>query len=222
MKTLIVTGGTIDLAFALQYVKQQEFDYFIASDAGMHFFEWAHITPQDIVGDFDSADVNELQKFRQDPQVQFHVYNPKKDYVDTELALRLAIDRDSSEIHILGGTGTRLDHVLGTVHVLGLALVQNIPCFLVDAYNRVRLVGAGRIEMKKAEQFGQYVSLIPLTTQVRGVTLSGFLYPLNDGTFDIFRSLGISNEIVQETAVIEITDGIAVLVESADEMVNQI
>lgn len=222
MKTLIVTGGTIDLAFALQYVKQQEFDYFIASDAGMHFFEWAHITPQEIVGDFDSADADELQKFRQDSQVQFHEYNPKKDYVDTELALRLAIDRGSSEIHILGGTGTRLDHVLGTVHVLGLALMQNVPCFLVDAYNRARLVGSGRTVLKKADQYGHYVSLIPLTTQVRGVTLSGFLYPIKNGTFDTFQSLGISNEIVQEVAVVEITDGVAVLVESADEMVIQV
>lgn len=222
MKTLIVTGGTVDLTFALRYVEQQKFDYLIASDAGMHFFEWSHITPQEIVGDFDSADRDELQKFRQDPQVQFHAYNPQKDYVDTELALRLAIDRGSSEIHILGGTGTRLDHVLGTVHVLGLALKEDIPCFLVDAYNRARLVGPGRTVLKKAEQYGHYVSLIPLTTQVSGVTLSGFFYPLKGGTFDTFQSLGISNEIVQEVAVVEITDGVAVLVESADEAVTPV
>ena len=219
-KTLIVTGGSLDIDFARRYVTLQKFDDFIASDAGMHFFDAAGITPREIVGDFDSANVKVLQKYREDPAVRIHTYDPKKDYTDTELALRLALTRGADEIHILGTTGTRLDHMLGTVHVLGLALLKNVPCFLIDPYNRLSLIGEGKTVLKKERQYGKYVSLIPLTTRALGVTLKGFLYPLQDGTLDAFQSLGLSNEIIEDEASVEIREGVVILAESSDKAVD--
>lgn len=216
MKTLIVTGGFLDMEFALPYVKQQKFDYFIASDRGIHFFAATGMPVNEIVGDFDSADKMELHAFQKNTDILFHAYQPQKDETDTELALQLAIKRGSTEIHILGGTGTRLDHVLGTVHLLGLALQQGIQCFLIDAHNRIRLIGKGSTVLKKEGQYGYYISLLPLTTKVCGVTLTGFQYPLHDGTLETFHALGVSNEIVAQEAVITIEEGIAVLAETKD------
>lgn len=215
MKTLIVAGGTIDLSFALPYIRQQGFGYKIAADSGIRFFVQAGIRPDEVLGDFDSADPAQLAKLREDPRIRFHQYPPQKDAVDTELALQLAIERQSSEIHILGGMGTRLDHMLATVRLLGFAMQREIPCYLVDAHNRVRLV-QGRTPLKKAGQYGTYVSLLPLTTQVTGVTLTGFKYPLHSATLGGFSSLAISNEIVGEEAVVELEEGVLVLVESRD------
>lgn len=215
MKTLIVTGGTVDLPFARAYVRQQDFDYYIASDSGIHFFRDAGIRPHEVLGDFDSADPRQLLELQQDAHICFHKYRPEKDAVDTELALQLAIERGSSEIHILGGTGTRLDHVLATVRLLGFAMERGIPCYLVDAHNRVQLI-QHRMVLKKTDQYGHYVSLMPLTTQVKGVTLTGFKYPLDHATLDSFHSIGISNEIVDEEAVVDFTEGILILVESKD------
>ena len=80
---------------------------------------------------------------------------------------------------------------------------------------RSRLIH-NRTLLKKAQQYGRYISLIPLTTQVKGVTLTGFKYPLYHATLDSFHSIGISNEIEAEEAVVDFTDGILILVESAD------
>ncbi len=204
------------MAFALSYVEQQKFDYFIASDSGLHFFAASGLPVHEVVGDFDSADAKELQALQQNADILFHTYEPQKDETDTEIALKLAITRGSTQIHILGGTGTRLDHVLGTVHLLGLALQQKIPCYLVDAHNRIRLIPEGSTVLQKAEQYGHYTSLLPLTTKVCGVTLTGFAYPLEDGTLETFSSLGVSNEIVEQTAQITIKNGVAVLIESKD------
>lgn len=215
MKTLIVTGGFVDLPFAKSYLGQQNFDYYIAADSGIHFFMQAGIRPHEVLGDFDSADAEQLLELQRDTQIHFHKYQPEKDAVDTELALQLAIERGSSEIHILGGTGTRLDHVFGTVRLLGFAMERDIPCCLVDTHNRVRLIQK-RTVLKKAEQYGRYISLIPLTTQVKGVTLTGFKYPLSDYTLCGFHSLCISNEIVMEEAAVDFTEGILILVESKD------
>lgn len=214
-KTLIVTGGTVDVSFAKSYIRQQNFDYYIASDSGIHFFVQAGIKPQEVLGDFDSADAGELSAFRQDGDLLFHQYQPEKDAVDTELAVQLAIERGSSEIHILGGTGTRLDHVLASVRLMGFAMERGIGCYLVDAHNRVRLIER-RTVLKKDEQYGHYVSLLPLTTQVTGVTLTGFKYPLNDYLLGGFHSIGISNEILEEEAVVDFADGILIMVESVD------
>ncbi len=217
MKTLIVAGGTLDMPFAAAYTRQQGFDYTVAADAGMHFFAQVGIRPDEILGDFDSADPRQLQQFQQDPQIKFHTFPPQKDAVDTQLALELAIERGSSEIHILGGTGTRLDHVLASVRMLGIGLKHSIPCYLVDAHNRIRLVqGKSRTVIKKSAQFGRYVSLIPLTAYASGITLTGFQYPLQDYTMDGFDSLGISNEVAAEEAVVEVAEGILVLAETKD------
>lgn len=215
MKTLIVTGGTLDHAFALSYLQQHAFDYMIAADAGIRFFIQAGIRPDEVLGDFDSADPKQLQQLCADPHIIFHRYRPEKDAVDTELALELALDRNSSEVHILGGTGTRLDHMLGTVRLLGFAAERGVGCYLVDAHNRIRLIRE-RTVLEKAGQYGDYVSLIPLTTQATGVTLTGFKYPLQDYTLGGFSSLGISNEIVEETAAVDLKEGILILVESRD------
>ncbi len=215
MKTLIVTGGTLEHAFALSYLERHKFDYFIAADSGIRFFAQNSIRPDEVLGDFDSADPAQLQQFSEDAGIIFHKYRPEKDAVDTELALQLAIDRGSSEIHILGGTGTRLDHVLGTVRLLGFAMEREIPCFMADAHNRVRLIQKQTV-LKKNEQYGRYISLIPLTTKVTGVTLSGFKYPLCEHTLDGFHSLAVSNEIVEQEAVIDFQSGILILVESMD------
>lgn len=205
----------MDASFAVSYIRQQKFDYMIAADSGIHFFIQAGLRPNEVLGDFDSADPKQIAALRKDPGILFHQYQPEKDAVDTELALLLALDRGGSEIHILGGTGTRLDHMLGTVRLLGFAMEQGKTCYLVDAYNRIRLIRE-RTVLTKSGQYGDYISLIPLTTQVTGVTLQGFKYPLEAYTLGGFSSLGVSNEIVKEQAVIELEEGILILVESRD------
>ena len=205
----------MDASFAVSYIRQQKFDYMIAADSGIHFFIQAGLRPNEVLGDFDSADPKQIAALLKDSSILFHQYQPEKDAVDTELALLLALDRGGSEIHILGGTGTRLDHMLGTVRLLGFAMDKGVPCFLVDPNNRTRLIREKTI-LTKAEQYGKYISLIPLTTQVTGVTLTGFRYPLCGYTLCGFSSIGISNEIVEDKAEIALADGILILVEARD------
>ena len=86
---------------------------------------------------------------------------------------------------------------------------------LVDPTNRIRLVDK-QLTMQKADQFGTYVSLLPLTTQAEGVTLEGFKYPLKEYCMTSDNSLGVSNEITEETARITVKEGILIMIESKD------
>ena len=215
MKILILTGGRIDETFAIDYIRTYQPEYVIAADSGMEFCRRQNIMPDCIVGDFDSVTPEVLAYFHQQPQILWKQFKPEKDETDTELAIRTAFEHRATQLHLLGATGSRLDHVIGNIQLLHEALIRDIPAYIVDTNNRISLMD-GRKEIKRSEQYGTYVSILPLTTTVDKITLTGFKYPLNQATLYSNNTLGISNEIVAEVGVIEFEDGIAIVVESRD------
>lgn len=215
MKVMIISGGHIEDRFAVDWLKEHAYDLLIAADSGMNFLYRNEIVPDVIAGDFDSVSSDSLSAFLQRDDIETLQLNPIKDDTDTEFVIREAIRRGADDITILGATGTRLDHVLGNMHLLGIGLQENVKIELVDAHNRIRMM-QGTIELKKNEQFGEFVSLLPIHGDVTGVTLEGFKYSLRDAVIPSFTSLGISNEIEKDIARIEIAQGVLLLIESRD------
>ena len=87
--------------------------------------------------------------------------------------------------------------------------------FLLDEHNRIRLIQK-ECQIKKEEQYGKYVSVVSFCGVARGVSESGVFYPLDHVDLQPFTSLGISNEIVDEEAVITVEDGTLIVIESKD------
>ena len=215
MKFLIVSGGSLNKEFVTKVVGQGKYDRILAADSGMNALYAAAVTPDIIIGDFDSADEKILRFFQQNKAIDFCTLNPEKDDTDTEFAIRESIRRGADSITIIGGTGTRLDHVLGNISLLGIGLEEQVSMELLDEHNRIRMIQDTLI-LEKEIQYGKDVSLIPYGGDVQGITLRGFKYPLSDYTMGGFNSLGISNEIVDEKAVIELTRGSLLVIESHD------
>lgn len=213
-KTLIINGGNIEDDFALAFLQKEKFDFVIAVDKGMEFCRRAGIRPDEILGDFDSVDPQVKQYF-DSLEIPVHVYKPEKDQTDMENAMTLALERGSSEIVALGATGTRMDHVLGSISNLTLPLKKKVPCTLIDAHNRIRMTDHA-LKLKKKEQYGKYVSLLSFGGPVTGLTLTGFYYPLQDYTMEAGSALGISNEITEEEAEISFVSGTLLVIESRD------
>lgn len=215
MKFLIVSGGSLNKEFVTKVVGQGRYDRILAADSGMNALYVAAVTPDIIIGDFDSADKKILAFFQQNKEIDFCTLNPEKDDTDTEFAIRESIRRGADSITIIGGTGTRLDHVLGNISLLGIGLEEGVRMELLDAHNRICMIDHS-VTLKKKEQYGNYLSLIPYNGNVTGVTLKGLKYPLHDYTMGGFNSLGISNEIVDDEASIELTSGQLLVIESRD------
>lgn len=215
MRFVIISGGHIDDVFALNYLKENKYDCMIAADSGMDFLYQNEIVPDIIAGDFDSVASESLVYFQGLNNVQVMKLNPIKDDTDTEFVIREAIRRGASEITLLGATGTRLDHVLANVNLLGIGLEEGVAIELVDAHNRVRMI-KDSIQISKNEQFGSFVSVLPVKGDAKGVTLEGMKYPLNEADVTCFSSLGISNEIVEEVASISVKQGVLLVIESRD------
>ena len=218
MKTcLFVTGGTMDLAFAGSFLKQNTFDMVVAVDGGLEHLKPLGLLPDAVVGDFDTVSPDVLAEYRKMEQVAWEIHQPEKDETDTELAIETAIGMGALSITILGGTGGRIDHMLANIHLLAGCLERGISASMVDGQNRLYILD-GETTFYRDRVHGKYLSFIPLTERVEGITLTGFKYPLNGKTITIGREAGlcVSNELVEETGCISFDSGLLICVESGD------
>lgn len=214
-RCLILTGGSVDYSSASDFLIKYSYDLILAVDGGLTAARKLQLKPDCCVGDFDSVSKDDLEHFRKIPGISWETHPPEKDETDTELALHLALRRKVDSIHVFGATGTRMDHTLASISLLQIPLEAGVSCWLIDGHNRITMIDSG-MALKRSEAFGTYVSLIPFTESVSGVTLEGFKYPLQDYTFVQGNSLGVSNEIICEEAVITIGKGRMLLIESKD------
>lgn len=212
MITLIISGGELNSNFLKEFIKNNNINNIIAVDKGLEALDENGILPNYIVGDFDSINKNVLSKYENNAEVI--KLNPEKDFSDTHMALKLAIKIKSTSIYVLGAMGKRIDHALANIHILKEALDSNIECKILDSNNEIQLITTGKHEVGNLGY--KYVSLIPLTTKVEGITLTGFKYPLNNATLEIGHSIGVSNELIKDIATIEIKSGILIFIKSKD------
>ena len=214
-RCLVLTGGRLDLAFAGSFLEKEEFHKIVAVDGGLKAARALGITPDVIVGDFDSADPSVLACYRKQEHIIWEVHQPEKDDTDTELALKRAMAMACTEIVLLGATGGRLAHMIGNIQLLYPCLQKGIRASIVDPQNRLYLID-GETVFCREKMWGKYVSFLPFTEEVCGITLKGFKYPLTDRDIRIGTSLGISNELTEKEGIITFTDGVLIAVESHD------
>ncbi len=214
VKTLIVSGGNVEKNCFNQIYLSNKFDYVIASDRGLEVLDKYNVKPNYIIGDFDSINKRILDKYINNKDIAIKNLNPEKDYTDTHMAIKLAIELKSTDITILGAIGNRIDHTISNIHVLKETLDKAIECRIIDSRNEIQLINKKTI--LKINKNYKYISLIPLTTKASGVTLKGFKYPLSNATLEIGHSIGVSNEQIEEIAVIDLKEGILILIKSKD------
>jgi thiamine pyrophosphokinase len=217
---IIIAGGRIDDDFALRFIQRaiarKERPLLIAADKGLVFLERNGIVPDVIVGDFDSVPEGyEDQYLSAHPQVEVHKYRWEKDYTDTEIAARRAVEKGCKVIDFLGATGTRFDHMLGCVQLLALLLDRGVVGRILDPYNRITMHQQSFRIMRK-EQWGKYVSLFAWGGELGGVTLTGFHFPMENGRITTAETLTVSNEIGEESAEVRFESGMLLMVESKD------
>lgn len=220
MKTLIITGGFIEADFARSYLEDTSFDIVIAADRGVETAKLLDVSIDYILGDFDSLEPSMLEEVKSqvandESGLVLKEFPPEKDYTDTHLAFTTAIELGATSVTILGATGTRLDHVMANVNLLSIFLNHHIEAKIIDSHNQIYVIDSD-MHLYKHKTHGKYVSLIPYTDCVTGVTLIGFKYPLSNAVLTKGNSLGISNELLEQEGVIKLGKGILIVIESRD------
>ena len=211
----IVSGGPAEPAFVARYLEKFGSDIVIAADKGLDTCVRAGIVPDIVLGDYDSTDMRGRVDDLKRSGSYVEVYPAEKDFTDTEAAVMCALEKGAEELVILGATGGRLDHFLANLDLCLVPLRRGVKCTLADERNELCLLDRG-ITLCADETAGRYVSLLPFTDRVLGVTLTGMKYPLLNASLVRGSSLGVSNEVTGETARIDFREGILILVLSRD------
>lgn len=192
MTALIATGGEGPSPQFLADLASSA-DIFIAADSGLDAALEAGISPDLVLGDFDSlSDRRLLTELRNAQIMQFE---SAKDDTDTELALDEAARRGFDRILLCGAGGGRLDHLMGILE-LYKRLVR--PAEWYTKAESIHLVAQESIARFRLS-VGDLVSVFPLGSPSSGMYSEGLKWPLaglewGPGKF------GISN-IAQKTQV---------------------
>lgn len=214
-RALIVTGGTVSQSQLSNVLEQETYDLVIAVDNGLLALHQAGRQPDIIVGDFDTVDPALIQWYQNKPGVAVRQFCPEKDATDTEIAIELVIEAGVQEVILIGALGTRIDHSIANIMLLLPLLKKQIQGKILDEHNLIYMTQQP-VYLRREECFGTYVSLLPITEQVTGITLVGMKYPLNHAVLNQGSSLGISNEIVCAQAQILLEEGILLIIEAKD------
>lgn len=215
---IIITGGSINDAFACDFINVHNNPYIIGADRGLLFLKNLGITPDEILGDYDSVSRDEVRSFFDNEKIIKHEFKSEKDETDTQLAIMRATelvcnDGSFGDVHILGAFGSRLDHTLAAVHGLTYAYDRGVRAYMYDLHNKV-YIAPKDFCIKKDTCYGNYVSFIPLTETVTGLSLSGFKYNLSDHNLTIQKSLATSNEITADSGHISYKEGYLLCIEA--------
>lgn len=211
----ILAGGPIDLVPELEEFTDNEITW-IGVDRGVYRLLEKGIKPQAAFGDFDSVSEEELKEIENGVAKVFRFY-PEKDETDLDLALDWAFKQKPKKIKIFGATGGRLDHMFGNIQLL-IRAIQNdydIDIEMIDVKNIIFVKAPGTYELEKL-QHKKYISFIPITSEVKDLTLKGFKYSLKNRHIPLGSTLCISNEILNDNGTFSFSEGILMIIRSTD------
>ncbi|MBR2527911.1 MAG: thiamine diphosphokinase [Blautia sp.] len=219
---IIFTGGNLEGSFATEFLTKaydniiSEKPFLAAADSGLHFLYTHGIVPDLIMGDFDSVNPEALAWLESRHSDRMIRLNVMKDDTDTQAVVRTCLDRGKKKLALLGGTGSRIDHMLANLSLLLLAREYGGELVLVDSHNRIRLLPHHTV-ITRDGSFGDYISFFPLNGCVSGLTLKGFVYPLEGKTLTAWDyGLTVSNRLAEETGSITYSEGQLVMIEARD------
>lgn len=208
----LVAGGPEHLL--PEYLQENRERTFIGVDEGVLYLQKRGITPEAAFGDFDSISEEDTARLsKQD--IHMFSFDREKDMTDLELAIQWAIEQRPDWIILYGATGGRLDHELINIQMLKLGLDRGIEMKIVDCKNEIFLKAQGTYTLEIDERY-PYISFLPFSPRVKGITLDGFKYPLNKADLEWGSTLCISNELVTKKGTYSFDDGIIMVIRSKD------
>ena len=174
-------------------------DLVIAADGGYALCREAGVTPDLVIGDFDS--LGEV------PAGENVVRLPvEKDDTDTLAAIRLGLDRGFRDFRLYGGTGgDRPEHTLANLQCLLLLAEHGADGYLYDRASVITAVKNGTLALPAG--YRGNLSVFTISGPARGVTIRGLKYGLEDGILTPELPLGVSNSFTGAAAEITVRDG---------------
>ena len=171
--------------------------FVIAADGGLRHTEKLGLTPDAVLGDFDSLGFC--------PEGA-NVFPVEKDDTDAMLAVRLGLERGCEEFLLYGSLdGPRLDHTVANFQTLQFLADHGAAGYLIGNTTMVTVVKNGKITFPAG--LSGTISVFCMGPDAVGVTEKGLFYGLENGTLSSGFPLGVSNHFTGEAAEISVKNG---------------
>ena len=194
MKTCVIfcAGGFDGLVQPIR-----ESDYILAADGGLRHVQALGLTPNGILGDFDSLGYVPEGAER---------FPKEKDDTDAMLAVRKGLQAGCDRFLLYAGLdGPRLDHTLANFQTLQFLADRNARGYLVGKDYLATVVKNGALRFEKAKK--TIISVFCMGEPARGVSLRGLEYTMENGSLSAGFPLGVSNRFTGKPAEISVKDG---------------
>lgn len=203
MNRCVIVGGADINNYEYINGKISKDDFVIFCDSGLKHLKNLDVSPNLIVGDFDSHENPNLD-------VETIVLPCEKDDTDTVFAVKEAIKRGFDEFILIGVVGARLDHTLGNVSVLLYLHSLSKKGTIIDDYSEMEIVSE---DIAYIDDSYAFFSLLNISGVAKGVTIKNAKYLLNNAEITCEYQYGVSNEVVAgETAQVSVKDGKLLLI----------
>lgn len=199
-KCCIIAGGDMNdySVFRSQGV------YTICADAGIVHARNLGITPDVLIGDFDTYTgglPSACEVIR---------YPVKKDDTDSMLAIKLGLERGFTDFDIYGALGGRIDHTYANIQSLMYILSRGGSGRIIGDREEITLLLPGKYRFPVKD--GYYFSLFSYSHECKGLSIRGAEYDVENVVLTNTFPLGISNEIKSDFCEISFESGIILAV----------
>ena len=179
-------------------VSVQRTDMVIAADGGLKHMESLGVTPNAIIGDFDS--LNYIPTGAE-------VFPVEKDDTDMIRAVKEGFDRGEREFHLLGGMGGhRTDHTVANMQTLAYIARRGGQGWLYGNGERFTAIcDGGEITLTAGQN--SVFSVFCLGADAEGVTIENAKYPLTDAVLTADFPLGVSNHFIRQAVRVAVRRG---------------
>jgi thiamine pyrophosphokinase len=203
MKALLVAAAASDGSPALVASLAETHGLVIAVDGGGALCAEAGITPDVVVGDFDSIDSATLDRLARGGS-EVISFPADKDQTDLELALTEARTRGATAVTVTAATGLRLDHTLASLAALAGAADLR-PEVMEPTLSAWVLHPSGRRQLSVQGRGGTLSLAAWGATCI--VSASGLKWLLEAHTLSPESALGVSNVITSDSADLVVHEG---------------
>lgn len=178
----------------------------IAADGGLTALQQQGITPDIILGDFDSYPAVPPQT----QSTEVLVYPVEKDDTDMLLAAKYGLKNGCQRFYLYGGIGGRLDHTLANIQMLAWLSHQGAKGFLYGNNTILTAITNDTLEFPGANEKNNQktrLSVFCYGETAEGVTIKGCKYNVENATWDNQYPIGVSNMLTGQPARITVKRG---------------
>ena len=186
-------------------------DKVVVADGGGALALALGLTPDLLIGDFDSIEPALLEKWVSAGIEHRRYEHHLKAETDTELAALAALEWNPEQIVIVGAVGGRLDHTLANVLLLTHPALAGRDVRIIHGNEEIFLAKPrawNKVEGSRGDTF----SLLPIGGDVTGVSLEGLAYALVNETLEMGRGRGVSNLMLAGEARVRHERGVLLVV----------